>query len=177
MTLPDLTPDNVEATLEGLANGEVCPKEVYSGVSKFSDPPIPIMNKCPICQGTGRTAPDLRMIDALVCLELGYEVVHGKWNTDTMPETLEFQIDGRLQGDVPHYTTDWGAVGELLEELIKKGMTILELRDDMEKYKGLFNCCMSENNGSAIGYNAKKITTAIACAWLEMRIKENESNT
>jgi len=174
MNLPDLTPENCEATLERLANGEVC--ETCSGGRVY----LKIEGKeytCNKCDGVGHTSPDLRMIDALVCLELGYEVVHGKWNTDTMPETLEFQIDGRLQGDVPHYTTDWGAVGELLEELIKKGMTILELRDDMEKYKGLFNCCMSENNGSAIGYNAKKITTAIACAWLEMRIKENESNT
>jgi len=175
MNLPDLTPENCEAILERLANGEACLDCDGRGKWYAQFPKNP--KDCPRCHGTGRTAPDLRMIDALVCLELGYEVVHGKWNTDTMPETLEFQIDGRLQGDVPHYTTDWGAVGELLEELIKKGMTILELRDDMEKYKGLFNCCMSENNGSAIGYNAKKITTAIACAWLEMRIKENESNT
>lgn len=165
--LPELTPENVETTLERLVNGGVCKK--CKGKGKY----IPI-NKyhninCRSCNGTGGTEPDLRMIDALVCRELGHPLVEldGEY-FHTLHDS--FKSTHKVGGiRIPAYTTDWAYGGPLLEEVPE--WKIFNQSHKRYKLLGYRVSVWDEDNKWVCDFTHKSELVARVCSWLILQVK------
>ena len=161
MTLPDLAPDTVQATLDALANGEECPVcDGEGGVKKSGG-----LKKCSCCNGTGRTAPDLRMIDALVCRELGYELY-------PYPSSgLGCYLLGSQElKRIPAYCTDWGAGGPLLEEACRSSGAMI-VHTQQLPHNTRIDIEWPDWDEPLTVWNDESELVARVCAWLMWRVR------
>lgn len=172
MELPSLTPKNVQATLELLANGEVCSCKATVG------PPLPLNYDCPRCNGTGRTAPDLRMIDALVCRELGGKPPRNVTTIDFFNDELRWFREGSTNPcftqDVPAYTTSWAHGGPLLEEVKGKAFYDSIQFPAVGTFKVTINSPNIRDFRNQNIFIHKSELVARVCAWLIWKVQRGK---